>query len=51
MSDDAGLRAGLSVYQGQVTEPAVAQSLGLNFTSPEQALGFSLTAAWTVPLR
>ncbi|MXZ77627.1 MAG: alanine dehydrogenase [Acidimicrobiia bacterium] len=45
MRVDAGLRAGLSVCQGQVTEPAVAQSLGLSFTAPEQALGFSRTAA------
>ena len=45
MRVDAGLRAGLSVCQGQVTEPAVAQSLGLDFTSPDQILGLALTAA------
>ncbi len=45
MRVDAGLRAGLSVCQGQVTEPAVAQSLGLSFTSPEQILGLTRTAA------
>ncbi|MXZ86125.1 MAG: alanine dehydrogenase [Acidimicrobiia bacterium] len=45
MSADPGLRAGLSVCQGQVTEPAVAQSLGLSFTPPEQILGLTLTAA------
>ena len=45
MRVDAGLRAGLSVCQGQVTEPAVAQSLGLDFTSPEQVLGLTRTAA------
>ena len=42
---DAGLRAGLSVCHGRVTEPAVAESLGLRFTPPEEALGLSLTAA------
>ena len=45
MKSDAGLRAGLSVCAGQVTEPAVAESLGLSFTSPEEALGLSRTAA------
>ena len=45
MRTDAGLRAGLSVCQGQVTEPAVAEPLGMNYTSPEQVLGLSRTAA------
>ena len=45
MRADAGLRAGLSVCQGRVTEPAVAESLGLGFTPPEEMLGLSLTAA------
>ena len=45
MRVDAGLRAGLSICQGQVTEPAVAESLGLSFTPPEQVLGLSRNAA------
>lgn len=45
MQSDAGLRAGLSVCQGQVTEPAVAESLGLSYTCPEQVLGLSQYAA------
>ncbi len=45
MRSDAGLRAGLSICQGQVTEPAVAESLGLSYTPPEQALELSRTAA------
>ena len=38
---DAGLRAGLSVCRGEVTEPAVAESLGLDHTAPEQILGLA----------
>ena len=45
MRADAGLRAGLSICQGQVTEPAVAESLGLSFTPPDQVLKLSRTAA------
>ncbi len=45
MRTDAGLRAGLSICQGQVTEPAVAESLGLSFTPPDQILGLSQHAA------
>lgn len=45
MKSDAGLRAGLSVCRGQVTEPAVAESLDLSYTPPEQALELSRTAA------
>jgi alanine dehydrogenase len=32
------LRAGLNVYRGRVTHPAVAESLGYDFVAPEQAL-------------
>ena len=45
MRSDAGLRAGLSVCQGQVTEPAVAESLGLDHIAPEEVLGLSQCAA------
>ena len=45
MRSDSGLRAGLSVCQGQVTEPAVAGSLGLSHTSPEEVLGLIQHAA------
>ena len=45
MRSDSGLRAGLSVCQGQVTEPAVAESLGLSHTSPEEVLGLTQHAA------
>ena len=45
MRSNIGLRAGLSICHGQVTEPAVAESLGLIFTAPEDALGLSRTAA------
>lgn len=45
MRSDAGLRAGLSVCQGQITEPAVAESLDLSHTSPEQVLGLGQCAA------
>lgn len=45
MRSDPGLRAGLSVCHGQVTEPAVAESLGLSHSAPEEALGLSQCAA------
>lgn len=45
MRSDPGLRAGLSVCRGQVTEPAVAESLGLTYTSPEEVLGVTQHAA------
>jgi alanine dehydrogenase len=45
MRSDPGLRAGLSVCRGQVTEPAVAESLGLSYTSPEEVLGLTRHAA------
>ena len=45
MRSDAGFRAGLSVCRGQVTEPAVADSLGLSYTPPEEALGLTQHAA------
>ena len=45
MRSDAGLRAGLSVCRGQITEPAVAESLGLSYTSPEEVLGLTQHAA------
>lgn len=36
---DAGFRQGLNTYQGQVTHKGVADGLGMEFVSPEQALG------------
>ncbi|WP_419925594.1 alanine dehydrogenase [Candidatus Poriferisocius sp.] len=45
LRSDAGLRAGLSVCRGQITEPAVAESLGLDHTAPEQVLGRGRRAA------
>ncbi|WP_420638143.1 alanine dehydrogenase [Candidatus Poriferisocius sp.] len=41
MAADGGLRAGLTVCRGQVTEPAVADSLGLDHTPPERLLGLA----------
>lgn len=41
MKADPGLRSGLSVCRGEVTEPAVASSLGLPFTAPEEILGLA----------
>ena len=38
MRADAGLRDGLSVYRGRITEPAVAESLGLPYTEPTLSL-------------
>ncbi len=36
--DDPHLRAGLNVYKGQITHPAVAESLGYDFVDPAQAI-------------
>ena len=38
MLADDGLRAGLSVRAGQITEPAVADALGVEYVTPEDAL-------------
>ncbi|MCY3805935.1 MAG: alanine dehydrogenase [bacterium] len=38
MRADAGLRDGLNVYEGRITEPAVAKSLGLPYTAPAVCL-------------
>lgn len=38
MQTDAGLRDGLNVYRGHITEPAVAESLGLPYTPPAVCL-------------
>jgi alanine dehydrogenase len=37
--EDAHLRNGLNVHQGQVTHSAVAHDLGLNWRKPELMLG------------
>jgi alanine dehydrogenase len=39
MRHDAGLRAGLTVHRGAITEPAVAAALGRPFVPPAEALG------------
>lgn len=39
MRCDAGLRAGLTVCDGCITEPAVAESLGVNYSDPAELLG------------
>jgi alanine dehydrogenase len=38
LGEDAHLRNGLNVFQGQVTNRAVASALKLKYTPPEQAL-------------
>jgi alanine dehydrogenase len=38
LRDDAGLRAGLNVFDGQVTHAAVASGVGTEFVPPEDAL-------------
>ena len=35
---DAGLRLGINVAGGKVTHPAVAEGVGMDYTSPEQVL-------------
>jgi alanine dehydrogenase len=39
MSKDPGLRPGVNVAAGKVTHPAVAESVGMEFTPADQALG------------
>ena len=38
LAENAHLRAGLNIHSGQVTNKAVADSLGLTFVPPEQAV-------------
>ena len=38
MAQDPHLRAGLNIYDGKITHPAVAQALGMPFTPPENAM-------------
>ncbi len=38
MTQDAHLRAGLNVFEGKITHPAVAQALGVPYTPPENVL-------------
>ncbi|MCE5318485.1 MAG: alanine dehydrogenase [Parachlamydia sp.] len=42
--DNAGLRNGLNVYYGKVTNEAVATDLGYEYVSPEEALNTAVTA-------
>lgn len=41
MRSNNGLMAGLTVYDGHITEPAVAADLGLQYYPPEELLGVS----------
>jgi alanine dehydrogenase len=41
MAEDPHLRAGLNVYDGKVTHPAVANALGLPYSSAEEAISSS----------
>ncbi|UJA21360.1 alanine dehydrogenase [Thermoleophilia bacterium SCSIO 60948] len=38
---DPGLRLGINVANGKVTHEAVAEGVGMDYVSPEEALGFS----------
>ncbi|HYP48300.1 MAG TPA: alanine dehydrogenase [Thermoleophilaceae bacterium] len=42
---DPGLRPGVNVADGKVTHPAVAEGVGMSFTTVEEALGGSQTTA------
>jgi alanine dehydrogenase len=42
---DPGLRPGINVAAGQVTHPAVAEAVGAEYVSPEDALGFEPVGA------
>ncbi len=37
---DPGLKLGINVANGKVTHPAVAEGVGMEYTPPEEALGF-----------
>ena len=39
LTDDAHLRAGLSVHEGQLTSPPVGEALGLEAVTPASMLG------------
>jgi alanine dehydrogenase len=39
LEDDPYLRAGLNVYEGNLTHGAVAEAQGLTFLAPDAALG------------
>ena len=39
-SRDPGLKLGINVAAGHVTHPAVAEAVGVQYTSPEEVLGF-----------
>ena len=39
LAADPGLLAGLTVHEGRITEPAVADALGRPFVEPAAALG------------
>src|SRR6185437_8978898 len=39
LADDPHLRAGLNVYQGRITHPAVARALGIKLLPSEEAVG------------
>jgi len=39
MQDDPHLRAGLNLYEGKITHPAVAEALGLPYTPSGTVVG------------
>lgn len=41
LTQDAGLRNGLNIYRGKITNQAVASSLGYSFAAPDQLLGLT----------
>ena len=41
MAEDPHLRAGMNVFAGRLTHPAVAEALGLDFTPAAEALAAS----------
>jgi len=41
LAEDKHLRAGLNVHEGAITYKAVAETLGYDYTAPEEALGIS----------
>jgi alanine dehydrogenase len=46
---DPGLKLGINVANGKVTHPAVAEGVGMEYTPPEEALGFGQPAADGAP--
>jgi alanine dehydrogenase len=47
---DRGLRLGANVAAGKVTHPAVAEAVGMDYVTPEEALGIELVADGAAPV-